>query len=575
MPAQRIAAYLFIALAVFITAIPIAYLVFGSLWSTSPGLPGELTSANYAEVFSDPSTPGVVATSIAYSLGAAIFATSAGFLLAFLVHRTDAPLRRFMTISILVTLAVPFFIEDISWTYLLNPTNGLFNLGFKALTGFPIFDVYSIWGLIVVMGVDLTPLSYLMMTASLSLMDPLFAESSRVSGAGLGTTIRRIIIPVLRPALLSTLMLDFIISMEAFDAPAIIGIPGRVYVLTTSIYRAIVGQVPPNYGVATAYGVLLITFTLAAVALYLRYTRQAMRYETFGSRAGRPKLIPLGRMKWFAALFFLAYAFLYPVPVIATIALASVHLFWNPNFLLTGFTLSNFSDFLSTTNALPSMLNSVVVGISASAVAVLLAFGIGYARVRASAPGARIAEVVVTIPLALPTLVLGVALLWALVFSPLPIYGTIWALSFAYVVKYLPVVLRLLSGPLIQLQKDFEEASRVAGASPLRTVRSIVLPLLRPGLVISAVYVFLVSVKDLGAAVILVTQKSQLLSAVIFQFWSAGEFPIAAAAGALYILVLAFVLLVAIFLFKANPTALVAPEGRRAAPETSPRKRPE
>ncbi len=560
---RRLLLSLIITATALVLVTPVGFLVFGSFWSTSPGIPGAITTSNYSQVLSDPSTAGAVFTSVVYSIGSALLATAGGFIIAFLVHRTDAPFRRLMTITILVTLAIPFFVEDISWGYLLNPTNGLFNIWFRQLTGFPIFDIYSIWGLILVMGVDLIPLSYLTIAASLSLMDPLLEETSRIAGAGLRTTMRRIVVPLARPAILSTMLLDFIISMEAFDAPAIIGVPGRVYVLTTSIYKSIVGVVPPDYGVATTYAVLLILITMSALALYLRFTQRANRFVTVTTRAGRPNLIALGKVRWAAGAFFVAYILLYPLPILGTIVLASLHPFWNPGFLLSGFTLSNFSAFLSLGNTSTSLSNSLIVGISSAAIAVLLAFAFGYARTRSTSPGARLAEVAVTIPLALPTLVLGLGLLWSLVSSPVALYGTIWALTLAYVIRYIPVVMRLLAGPLIQIQKDFEEVSRICGASFLRTIRSIVLPMMKPALVISLIYVFLVSIKDLGAAVLLVTSNSQVLSAVIFQFWSTGEFGIADAAGVLYIIILSAVLVVAIFAFKANPTSLVSPEGER------------
>ena len=559
---RQILLYFLLTVVLLVTVVPITFLVFGSFWSTSPGLSGSLTTENYAQVLSDPTTGSVILTSVFYSIGSALLATAGGFLVAFLIHRTDAPFRRLMTIAILSTLAVPFFIEDISWSYLLNPTNGLFNIWFKGLTGSPIFDVYSIRGLILVMGIDLIPLSFLKIGASLSLMDPLLEESSRVAGAGLLTTIRRIVVPLARPAILSTMLLDFIISMEAFDAAAIIGVPGRVYVLTTSIYRSIVGEIPPNYGVATSYAVVLVAITLCALTLYLKSTARTNRFVTLGTAAGRPSVIALGKVRWLGGGFFVLYILLYPLPILSTILLASLHPFWNPGFLLTGLTLDNFSAFLSFSNTLPSILNSFVVSISAAAVAVLLAFSVAYARIRTATRGARFVEAAVTIPLALPTLVLGVGLLWALVFSPIPIYGTIWALTFAYVVRYIPVVIRLLSGPLIQVKMELEEVSRICGATQFRTVRFITFPLLKPAIVISLIYVFLVSIKDLGAAVMLVRQNSQVLSAVIFQFWSAGDYSIAAAAGVLYLIILSLILLVAIFVFKANPTALVTPEGK-------------
>src|SRR5437870_9685179 len=158
--------YLPVLLAAGLAILPASYLVFGSLWSADPGLPGQLTSQNFAAVASDPTLGAIIFNSVSYSLGAALFAATLAFLFAVALQRTDAPLKRFMTSSLLVSLAIPWMVEDIGWTYLLSPRIGLYNIWMGELFGIgnSLLDVYSIWGLIWVMGVSLTSLAYLIIS---------------------------------------------------------------------------------------------------------------------------------------------------------------------------------------------------------------------------------------------------------------------------------------------------------------------------------------------------------------------------------------------------------------------------
>src|SRR3989442_9142823 len=216
--------------------LPASYLIFGSLWSADPGLQGQLTSQNFAVVASDPALGAILFNSVSYSLGAALFAATLAFLFAVALQRTDAPLKRFVTSSLLVSLAIPWMVEDIAWTYLLSPRIGLYNIWLGQLFGIgdSLLNVYSIWGLIWVMGLSLTPLAYLVISPSLSLVDPPLDEASLVSGARLRTTFFRIDLPLSLPPILPALLLCTVIALEAFDASAIIGIPGGVRTLTNS-----------------------------------------------------------------------------------------------------------------------------------------------------------------------------------------------------------------------------------------------------------------------------------------------------------------------------------------------------
>lgn len=558
--------YIPIVVAIIISIGPIIYLLFGSLWSSNPGMEGSFTLKNYEHVFLNPDTPPIIFTSVIYSIGSSSLAVSIALILSFLIRRTDAPFRGITTYSLIATLAIPWMVEDMSWTYLMSPRTGLYNILAKSVLGSSQapFNIYSLWGLIWAMGLSLTPLCYLIISSAISLIDPRLEEASMLCGASLRKTVIKIDLPLVKPAILSAFILGFIISMEAFDVAAIIGTPAGIWVLTNSIYRAIVGSVPPDYGLASTYAIILVAITLVAISIYTRYTMISNRYTTVTGQGGKPNLIRLGKWRWVAGLILLLYLFIYPIPIISMIFTVSLYSFWNP-IQLPPPSLQNYIDFFNIGSFRLGLLNSITVSLTASALVVPFAVLIGYISLRKRGKFSSIAEMITSLPLAFPTIVLGVGLLWAFVYSPFPLYGTIWALSIAYIIRYTPLVTRFISGPLAQLHTELEETSRVCGANMVQTISRITVPILRSSIIASALYVFIVSMKDLGAAIMLVTRNSLVLSAAIFNTWSEGEFQIAVAGSVVFVAIITSALLIARFLLNINILSIIEPESRRAS----------
>ncbi len=572
MKLRGIAPYLPVLLAAALGLYPIVYLVFGSFWSSSPGSPGVFTTQNYAAVASDPTLGGVLYNTLVYSLGAAALAVMAGFSLAVATQRTDAPLRRLVSYSLLLVLALPWFVEDMSWNYLLGPKVGLYNILLSrmvavfhpgtALLGSTFFDVNTLGGMILVMGLGLTPLAYLVISPSLSLVDSSLEEASLISGAGLRETFLKIDLPLVLPAVLSACILCLVVAIEAFDAPVIIGLPGGVYVLASTVYRYAHLQAIPDYGLASAYALIMVAVTMSAIILYSRSVRASQRFVTVSGRAGAPRIFKLGRFRWPVGVGFILFILGYPVSIIGTLVFASLQSpVWAP--LKPILSLSNYGAFLNVSQIGQSVGNSIFVGLTSAVATVALGTWLAYMSTRRSGRFGRGAELVASLPLAFPTVVLGVGLLWGLVFLPLPIYGTIWALTLAYTIRYVPVIARFLSGPMLQVGSELEEMSRICGAGLSRTVRKVTLPILRPAILVCAVYVLIVSIKDLGAAVLLATGGNSLFAAALFNVY--GDEPlIALAGGVLFVGILAAMLLVIALVFKINLFAVIQPEEKIA-----------
>jgi iron(III) transport system permease protein len=556
---------------------PATYLAFGSLWSSRPGAPGYLTLANYADVLFSPDLYTIITNTLIYSIGAATLGNVIGFLLAFTVTKTDAPFRRTLAIVPIITLVVPIAMDNLAWIHLFSPNSGLIsgpiNAYFTEAFGFkePVMSIFSIWGMMWTTGTAFTSISYLVLSGPMSRIDPRLEEASRICGGNGLITLRRVTLPLLWPALLSSFLLTFVLALEAFDTPAFIGVPAKIEVLTSSIYRSMVNLVPPQYGLATATSFLLLGITLSVLYFYSRATRFSEKYVTVSGSAGGASITRLGKWRPVSGALALLYLFVHPIAIFTTIILASFHRFWNPNFLFKALTLENYEELpLRLVPYIPlpipwvelsipfPIVNSFIISLSTAISVGTAGFFVAYMYLRSKGGLQRLAGIASSVPLGFPTIVLGVGLLWALISLPGNLYGTVWALTIAYTVRYVPISLRFLTGPLLQLHKELEEASRVCGGSWFYTIRKVIVPNMRAPVVALSIYVMIVSFKELGAAVMLVTNENMNLSAAVFAIYQTGEPLITAAAAVLYVALLTSIVLFAWLVLGISPLSLTS-----------------
>lgn len=573
MNGNRLLVYLPVLIAVALGIYPAVYLIFGSLWSADPGYPGHLTAANLETVAADPTLGGILYNTVVFVVCSAVFAVVLATLISLAVQRTDAPFKRLISYSMLLVLALPWFVEDISWNFLMEKRTGLYNIALSgiarlfhhggSLLGGEFVNVNSLGGMIWVMGLSLTPLAYLVISPALSQFDSRLEESSRISGASLRETFLRIDLPMAMPSILSAALLCLVFAVESFDVAEIVGVPGGVYVLASTVYRYAGGQLIPQDGLAATYALIMVAMTMAAIAVYSWSVRASQRYVTISSASGKRQVFSLGRGRALVGLSFIAFVLVYPVSVIGTLLFASFQFpVWSP--LSASLNAQTYIRFFSYPDIGGAAWNTVVVGLMSAVATLALSTWLAHSANRRGGKLGRAAELLSALPLAFPTIVLGIGLLWALVFLPLPVYGTIWAFVLAYTTRYVPVISRFLSGPVMQVSSDLEEASRTCGAGFVRTMRSIVLPLLKPSLLVAAVYVLIVTAKDLGAAVMLSTTGSSMFAAALFYIYS-DEPVISTAGGVLFVTSLATLLLVATLVFKIDLFSVFKAEKRSAS----------
>ncbi len=238
----------------------------------------EFTLAHYLHAYTDPSTYQLLFNSFVFALGSSLLATVLAATLAWISIRTNAPFRKFFELTAIIPNIFPPVMLAVSWTVLLSPRTGLINrllMEVLSLNDAPL-NLYSMSGMIFVEALITTPLAFLLISASLYSMDPSLEESARVAGSNNVQIAWRITFPIIRPALLAAVMLNFVRAIESFDTPAIIALPARIEVFTTKIYREAVGAFPPNQNLAATYGVSLLLITMVFVYFY-RHFDQAHR----------------------------------------------------------------------------------------------------------------------------------------------------------------------------------------------------------------------------------------------------------------------------------------------------------
>lgn len=513
------------ALLAFLSLYPTFFLFYGSVRSTPVGVPGNFTWANYVQVYSDPETYRLLANTLFFAAGASGLSVILALALAWITVRTNAPFRGLLELTAVIPNIMPSLLVAIAWVLLLNPTNGILNELSKASFGIAPFNVYGLAGLIFVESLVLTPLAFLIIAAALRGMDPALEESAKTLGSNeLGVALR-ITFPLIRPAILAAATLNFVRAAETFDTPAIIALPARLEVFTTKIFREAIGSFPANHNLAATYGVGLLTLTLFFVYLYRRLTSQAERYATVTGKGFRPHLIDLRAWRYpasFAALLILAMMVI--LPFLTLFFLSIVPFYQIPSLhVLEQLTAKHYLNILQDDRIYRAFQNSLFLAVVGPTVAILFASLISYLTVKTKLSGRAVLESLAFIPWAFPGAALAVGILWAYINFPIPIYATVWILMVAYITRFFPYGLRSVSSTIIQIHGDLEEASATCGAGLFATLRRILIPLMRPGMVAGWIILATFFVREFSCSIFLYSPGAEPLGPLLYFYYNEGS----------------------------------------------------
>ena len=539
--------------------IPLTALIYGSFRSDAPGLPAELTLANWAGLGS----PGVISsflTTIGIGVSASILASAIGTAIAIIVHRTDFRGATTMTALVSLSFFLPSFILAMAWIIIGSP-GGLINGLLRDVLGLEGWgvDAYTVTGIVFVMTLHQVPFVYLLMRGPIMGMDASFEEAARASGASPYAVLRRITLPLLSFSLTSSLVLSFVLSIEQFAIPAMMGIPGHVTVLATQLYL-LVRFSPPDYGLAAAIGLTLSALTGFAIWLQRRIASNNRLTVTTG-KAGRLTTVPLGRWRWAANSLCWGYLLLSLVLPVMILVYVSVLKFFTANPFEGAYTWRNYTFLFESSSTMDSFWNTLVVSGFGALLGVILASLISYFTLRHRPPGYRILDFTASLPFGIPGVVLGLGLLWAYAYLPLPIYGTLTILVVAFITRFLSYATETIGGRMVQIDRSLEEAAWTAGATRLQTVKRVLVPLTLPSLQGAYFLLFMAFFREVASAVLLYTAATNVLSTSVWSYFEQANWGLASSLSLIGMVVVFSFMALLMLLTRWHGTATNSPQG--------------
>ncbi len=518
---------LVLALCAALVIYPVVFIIAESLNTGEAGIfpPPAIGLENFAGMSED---VDVIVNTLLVAFGATIMAVVIGFVLAWILTRTNIPGRSWLERLMELPYYMTPLVGAMAWGILAAPKNGLLNQIWHVFGARnDLFDIYSPLGIAWVMALFEGTVAFVMISAAMKSMDPSLEESSRVIGAGKLRTALKVTLPLVAPGVLSATVFVFAEMLGAFAAAFVLGIPGRYYVVTTAIWEA-TQSFPPQYGRAAALGLSLF----AAMVVTLTFAKLIMRrgsYATITGKAFRPRPINAGSARWLLLAFAWAYIILAVILPVLALLLTSFQKFATVILSDSVFTFANYQTALSTGTLGQAFVNSLILGLSVASVGVPIIGILTWIIYRSKLSGRTAVEYVLMFPQAVPRLIFGLGLLWAWINIPIPIYGTLWLLGIAYFTVFLPLGLRTMAGVVLQIDRSLEECARVCGASWMHQMRTVSLPLLRPGIAAAWLLIFIASIRELGASVFLVGPQSKVISPSIINAWLSSSSELSAA----------------------------------------------
>ena len=528
---SRLVLFLFIALFVVVVVVyPLVQVLLRSLL-----VEGTWSLRNYEAVFLRPRNYIALWNSIWVSIAATIVATVIGTLAAFVVQRTDVPFKALLRFLLILPFAIPPLFAAMGWVQLAGPV-GLLSNAYKSLTGAATapWSIYGAAGIIFVLGITKYPFVFITVAGALQRMDASLEEAARTSGAGTNRIMWDITLPLVRPAILGGALLAFVSCIDNFGIPAVLGLRVQFQVLTTRIYEALT---IPDLALATAMSMLLVLMAGVAVWLLGKFEGRRGEHAIIGGKSIRPHIIRLRGARPWVTLGLLLVVFVIVVLPLFALLVTSVQPYYGAPLDLEHITNRNYQAVLSSSAAQRGIRNSMLLAPAAATVLVVVTALLAYLNVKARVRGAKLFDAIGMVPFALPGSVIGVGMILAWSNPPIgpTLYGTIWILLVAYLMRYMAYGLRSCRASLMQIHDSLEEAAATSGANRMRTLRDITVPLMRPGMIAAWVLIFMSAFNELTVSVLIWSARNETIGVWIFVMQDSG-FPGRASALAVAIL---------------------------------------
>lgn len=530
-----------IILLLVIVAYPLMWLLLAAF-----GVPGDIGLSHFARAYARFQNIEPLLNTLILAIGAGFLSVVLGVPLAWATARSDMPFRNTVRACVALSYITPPYLSALAFIILLGPDAGYLNRLLRLVIDVPTgpFNVFGMTGIILVISLHVFAFTFFLTEAALKSVDASFEEAAQILGARRWTTIVKINLPLVAPAITGGALLAAVESLALFGPQAFLGTPAQISFLPTRIY-AVVSSYPPRWGEAAALSLILILLTCIGLLIQRSYLERRS-YVTIGGKGARLRPVPLGRWKWLLLAFCFTVVFFSAIAPVGVLLLASVSDSWVAPLSTGNFTIEHFRRALIEDQmAARGIWNSLRLATSAALIAVIVGAAIAYIDLRTRLAGRRLLDYLAILPLGLPGTVMAIGLLLAFIRPPLVIYATIWILLVAYVARFIPLATRSVNGALRQVDSSLEEAARIAGATWLQAIRLILLPLVRPALLVAFLLVFIPAFAELSATILLYTSGTETISIAIFRLNDLGQLEVVAA---LSVFTIAVVLIVSLAL---------------------------
>jgi iron(III) transport system permease protein len=502
--------------------LPLFWLVFYSFRSDRGG---SFTFANFISLVADPTILRAYILAVGMALSVGVLSCLVATPMAWLVARTDLPGRRWIRMLVTASFVTPPFLGAIAYEILAAPNSGFFNIVYRQLFGLSpaqyLVNIYSLPGLVFAIACFTFPFVFTLVANALDRVPSDLEDASSILGGGAARTLRSVTIPMVLPAMLAGTLIAILQALTMFGSPAILALPAGFHVITTKIWSLF--QFPPKPGLAAAAALPLLVITV----LLLRAQKTILGrrgYTVLGGKSGTPRVTALGGWRWAAIAFVyavLALTVLLPYAAIVKTAFTGTV---GDALSLENMTLRHWNfvlfDFSATRLALR---NTFVLGILTATIVTAIALVVSYLVTRRSVPGSGYLGLLATAPVAIPGIVLGVGLFLSYANPTFQLYGTLWILLIAFMTIELPAGYQQMSSAFAGVHVELEEASRIFGASRLKTLWDITTPLLRTSVIAAWCFVFVGTIRELSATILLTTANTKLVSVIIYDLNESGD----------------------------------------------------
>ena len=524
----------------YLAIVPLYYLIWGTFFDANG-----FTLGGFGRAYGDERIGSLIGNSLWFAVGSALLSLIVGTSLAYLQVRTDVPFKALFFAASIIPLIIPGILYTIAWIFLASPDIGLINKVLEPVFGSGAIDIFTVGGMVWVEGLHLSPIVFLLMVAAFRSMDPSLEESALMCGATRMQVFRRVTVPLIRPAIGAAVLIMTVRGLESFEVPTLLGLQNGTYVFTSRIYF-VLRTYPPDLAAAGALALGLLVLAMIGVAISNLTGRAGKNYQTVTGKGFRPRPMRLGKWRPVMGGVIIAYFLVTVVlPLLVLLYTSLLKFYQAPSAAaFRSMSLDNYVSLLHLDKALTALKNSLFLGVGTATVVMAGMAIAAWVVVRSKIPGRMLVDQLSFLPMVIPGLVLGLALSFVYLRSPIPIYGTIFIMLIAYVTRYMPYGMRYAVTSMQQISAELEESAQVSGASWWQTFRRVLLPLLAPGLMAGWIYILVVSFRELSSSILLYSPGNEVLSILIFEQYENGEFTVLSALGV--VMVLALVVLVTV-----------------------------